>query len=68
LISKTASMGYGDYRTHIAFMDDVAQSYDFNNHALLRMTERIKDALDPNGILSAGKSGIWPKAMRKKRG
>jgi FAD/FMN-containing dehydrogenase len=30
----------------------------------LRFCETIKDALDPNGILAPGKSGIWPKAMR----
>jgi 4-cresol dehydrogenase (hydroxylating) len=38
--------------------------YNFNNHALLRMNERVKDALDPNGILAPGKQGIWPKSLR----
>jgi 4-cresol dehydrogenase (hydroxylating) len=31
----------------------------------LRTYERIKDALDPEGILSPGKQGIWPKNLRK---
>jgi hypothetical protein len=26
--------------------------------------ETIKDAIDPNGIFSPGKNGIWPKRMR----
>ena len=59
--------GWGEYRTHIAYMDDVMNVYSFNNHALLRFHEKIKDAVDPNGILSPGKQGIWPKSMRKTR-
>jgi len=46
-------------------MDDIMNVYSFNNHALLRLHERIKDAVDPNGILSAGRYGIWPKHLRK---
>jgi 4-cresol dehydrogenase (hydroxylating) len=41
--------------------------YDFNDHAMLRLNERVKDALDPNGILAPGKQGIWPKALRNLR-
>jgi 4-cresol dehydrogenase (hydroxylating) len=35
---------------------------------LLRLSETVKDALDPAGILSPGKQGIWPRALRDKRG
>jgi 4-cresol dehydrogenase (hydroxylating) len=52
---------YGQYRTHLAFMDQAASQYDFNDHALMRLSMAIKQALDPNGILSPGKQGIWPK-------
>jgi 4-cresol dehydrogenase (hydroxylating) len=34
----------------------------------MRTYERLKDALDPGGVLSPGKQGIWPKALRQARG
>ena len=64
LIADARKAGYGEYRTHLHHMDQVANQYDFNSHALLRMSEAIKDALDPAGILSPGKQGIWPRALR----
>jgi FAD binding domain len=54
-----------EYRTHTAFMDQCAAAYPFNDNALLRLHERLKDAIDPNGILSAGRYGIWPKHLRE---
>lgn len=59
--------GYGLYRAHVAFMDEVQQAQGFNQQALLRLSECVKDALDPQGILAPGKQGIWPKAMRRAR-
>jgi len=64
LLKVGVEHGWGEYRTHIAFMGDVANSYSYNNHSLLRLHETLKDALDPNGILAPGKSGIWPKRLR----
>jgi 4-cresol dehydrogenase (hydroxylating) flavoprotein subunit len=59
LVADATEHRYGEYRTHIEYMDLVAATYDFNDHALLRLNDRVKAALDPNGILAPGKSGIW---------
>jgi FAD/FMN-containing dehydrogenase len=53
--------GWGQYRAHPAFMDLALAAYSFNDHALARFHGRLKDALDPNGILAAGRYGIWPR-------
>jgi 4-cresol dehydrogenase (hydroxylating) flavoprotein subunit len=67
LVREAAKLGYGEYRAHLSFMDLAAEQYSFGEHAYLRFCERIKDAVDPAGILAPGKQGIWPKAMRDAR-
>ena len=67
LVKVCAEKGWGEYRTAPVFMDEVAATYSFNNHALRRFHETLKDAVDPNGILSAGRYGIWPKSLRGTR-
>lgn len=66
LIEEAAREGYGEYRTHLAYMDQIAATYNWNDNSLMRLNETIKDAVDPNGILAPGKSGIWPKHLRGK--
>jgi 4-cresol dehydrogenase (hydroxylating) len=68
LMSDARASGYGEYRVHLAQMDYAAAQYDFNHGALLRLSETLKDALDPDGILAPGKSGIWPSVWRGQRG
>jgi 4-cresol dehydrogenase (hydroxylating) len=64
LVQIAADHGFGEYRTAPAYQDLIMSTYSFNNHALLRFHERLKDAIDPNGILSPGRYGIWPKHLR----
>ena len=63
LIDQASKAGYAPYRAHLAFMDQIAAQYDFNDHALAAVFQTLKDALDPAGILSPGKQGIWPRGV-----
>ena len=65
LVQDAAKLGYGEYRAHLDFMDLAADQYSWNDHAYRRFCERLKDALDPQGILAPGKQGIWPRSMRE---
>jgi len=67
LIADAKAQGYGEYRTHLDYMDTVAATYDFNDGAMLRLNEKVKNALDPAGIIAPGKSGIWPTAFAAER-
>ena len=68
VMDRCAEHGFGCYRTSPAFQDRLMSKYSFNNNALLRFHEKIKDSIDPNGIISPGRYGIWPAKMRGNRG
>ncbi len=68
VLLEGAKAGFGEYRAHLDNMDLAAEQYSFGDHAYLRFCERIKDAVDPNGILAPGKQGIWPEAYRSVNG
>ncbi|NVM98122.1 FAD-binding oxidoreductase [Arthrobacter sp. SDTb3-6] len=67
LLETARSRGYAPYRSHVDYMDRIADGFDFNNHAVRRLQERIKDALDPAGIIAPGKQGVWPARFREAR-
>ena len=67
LIEVAAAHGWSEYRTPATFQDAVMNEFSFNDHALRRFHETLKDAVDPNGILAAGRAGIWPKHLRSTR-
>lgn len=67
LIDRCAENGWGCYRTAPAFQDQLVSKYSFNDHALLKFQEKLKDSIDPNGIISPGRYGIWPANMRNNR-
>lgn len=68
LIAESAKRGWGEYRTPVSYYDAVMETYSFNDHALRRFHETLKDTLDPNGILSPGRYGIWPRRNREGSG
>jgi 4-cresol dehydrogenase (hydroxylating) len=68
LVRDLGAMGYGEYRAHLDFMDLAQEQYGFNDNAYRRFVEKIKDAVDPAGILSPGRHGIWPAALRAEVG
>jgi (+)-pinoresinol hydroxylase len=65
MVRLAAEHGWAEYRAPAVFQDLVASTYSYNDHALTRLREALKDAVDPNGIIAAGRYGVWPKHLRK---
>ncbi len=52
------SLGVGEYRSHPDFADDVTAGYSFNGGAINQLLRSLKQALDPQAILSPARQGI----------
>jgi 4-cresol dehydrogenase (hydroxylating) len=67
IVDRFAEHGWGGYRTAPAFQDHVISKYSYNDNALLKFKQKLKDGIDPNGIISPGRYGLWPASMRTNR-
>jgi len=66
VIAKAAAeRGWTGYRAPPLFQGIVASTYSFNDGALLKFQQALKDAADPSGIMAPGRGGLCPKAMRE---
>ena len=68
LIEDAHKRRLAGYRAHISEMDSSPRNSTSTIMPPCATYERLKDALDPGGVLSPGKQGIWPKALRQARG
>jgi 4-cresol dehydrogenase (hydroxylating) len=55
-LDACTAAGYGLYRTNTAFMEQAAAAY---GPVQMSVNKRLKQALDPNGIIAPGKCGIY---------
>jgi 4-cresol dehydrogenase (hydroxylating) len=60
MVEKAGEWGWSEYRSHPSLINHVTERFDFNDQILSKFYTRLKDAVDPNGILSPGNHGIWP--------
>lgn len=64
LVQRAAADGYAEYRGHISYMDVVADTFDYNHGAMNRLNDKVKKALDPNGVIAPGRNGIGRQGKR----
>jgi len=67
IIQKSAALGYGELKANLRYMNTVMGCYSGQDNGLMKTLVKIKDALDPQGILSPGKSDIWPSSWKHSR-
>lgn len=60
IVGTAADHGYGELKAHLNYMDLIAGFYRGQDNGVWKTLQKIKDTLDPHGVLSPGKSGLWP--------
>ena len=66
-LPRVIVLNKADLPGQIALPSDMASAVAAVSCATGAGMETLKDAIDPNGILAPGKSGIWPKQYRGNR-
>lgn len=64
LCDEVETWGCAPYRAHVALVDHVQGKFAYNEHAMGRFYTKLKDALDPAGVLAPGNHGIRTSAQR----
>ncbi|KAJ5813805.1 uncharacterized protein N7503_000555 [Penicillium pulvis] len=54
LIGDCAAKGREEHPTHLAVMDQIMGTYNWNDGAFLKFNELLKNAVDPNGMVAPG--------------
>jgi len=67
LVRGCAERGWPIYRIHPVFHKLGMEMFGWGGGALHRLHETLKDAIDPNGIVSPGRYDIWPRRLRGTR-
>ena len=67
LVRECSANGWPVYRIHAHFQALGMQMFGWNGGTLQRLHQALKDALDPNGIISPGRYDIWPRHLRETR-
>jgi 4-cresol dehydrogenase (hydroxylating) len=67
LVRGCAERGWPIYRIHPVFHKLGMEMFSAGDGSLHRLHETLKDAIDPNGIVSPGRYDIWPKRLRGTR-
>ncbi len=64
LCDEVAKWGCAPYRSHVALVDHVQGKFAEHDGAMAKFYTKLKDALDPAGVLAPGNHGIWASAQK----